>query len=242
MNRTYHAWHSPNLGRTLELLVFGHSGARVLIFPTRAGRFYDYENWGMIEALRPKIEQGQLQLFCLDSVDASSFYCDWCAPADRIAYHLRYEAYLLHEVLPFTQLVNPHTALISHGCSMGAFHALNFGLRHPQHVAKIVALSGRYDLTQPVGDFRDLFDGYYSEDIYFNTPSHYVPNLQDAAYLVYLRGLDITIIIGEADPFLENNQQLSQALWDKGIWHNFQIWSGRSHKPRHWVKMVHLYL
>ncbi len=41
MRRQYHKWFSPSLGREMELLVFGHAGAKVMVFPTREGRFYD---------------------------------------------------------------------------------------------------------------------------------------------------------------------------------------------------------
>lgn len=74
MNREYHRWYSHRLGRDMELLVFGHAGAKVLVFPTRDGRFYEYENLRLVESLRPKIEAGQLQLFCLDSIDWETFY------------------------------------------------------------------------------------------------------------------------------------------------------------------------
>ena len=48
MNREYHKWHSPSLGRDMELLVFGHSGLPIVVFPTSMGRFFDYENRDMI--------------------------------------------------------------------------------------------------------------------------------------------------------------------------------------------------
>src|SRR5262245_55309226 len=58
MNREYHKWFSPRLHRDMELLVFGHAGARVLVFPTRQGRFFDYENWGLVGALHHQISNG----------------------------------------------------------------------------------------------------------------------------------------------------------------------------------------
>ena len=39
MVREYHKWHSPRLGREMELLVFGHGGLPVVVFPRRAGGF-----------------------------------------------------------------------------------------------------------------------------------------------------------------------------------------------------------
>ena len=76
MVREYHKWFSPALGRDMELLVFGHAGAPVLVFPTREGRFFDYENWGLVGAATEHIESGRLRLFCVDSVDAEAFTVD----------------------------------------------------------------------------------------------------------------------------------------------------------------------
>jgi esterase/lipase superfamily enzyme len=222
----------------MELLLFGQSGTRVIVFPTRAGRFFDYENWGLIDALRDKIDNGRLQLCCIDSIDAESFYCNWCPPRDRITRHKQYENYILNEVIPFTHYRNSDSPLIAHGCSMGAYHAVNIAMRHPRFFHRVIAFSGRYDLTCGVGSFRDLFDGYYDEDVYFHNPSHYVPNINDPGLLDLIRGVQMTITIGETDLFLENNLQFRDHLYWKGIQPSFHIWPGEAHRPRYWREMV----
>lgn len=242
MHRDYQQWWSPALSRPMELLIFGHAGARVLFFPTRRARFFDYENWGVVEALRQQLDNGDLQLYCVDSLDAESLYCAAKHPAERVQRHLQYERYLLEEVLPLTQHYNPHPCLIAAGCSMGAFHAVNLALRHPQLFAKVVGLSGRYDLTQGMGCFRDLFQGYVDQDVYLNTPNRFLPNLHDDCYLAHLRRLDIKLAIGADDAFLADNQFLSQQLWAKGIGHELQVWAGEAHCPAAWQQMVQLYL
>jgi esterase/lipase superfamily enzyme len=226
----------------MELLVFGHAGARVLVFPTRAGRFYDYENWGLVEAVRWQVEQGLLQLICVDSVDSESLYAFWRPPHERIARHVEYESYILDEVLPLTEAINPTPFLIAHGCSLGAYHATNIALRHPQRFQKLVAFSGRYDLTTPAGGFRSLFDDYYDETIYFHTPCHFVPQLHDPCVLDAMRRMQITLVVGADDPFVESNQRLSTALWDKGVWHALYLWPNEAHRVRHWREMAPLYL
>ncbi len=62
MNREYHCWDSKALGRSMEMLLFGHAGIPVLVFPTSRGRFYEFEDHGMVHAVRHKIEQGDVQL------------------------------------------------------------------------------------------------------------------------------------------------------------------------------------
>ncbi|MGO8070719.1 esterase, partial [Rhizobium leguminosarum] len=39
------------LHRDMEMLVFGHAGAKVLVFPKRDGRFFEYEQLGLVASL-----------------------------------------------------------------------------------------------------------------------------------------------------------------------------------------------
>ena len=242
MHREYHNWFSPNLSRNMELLVFGHAGARVLVFPTRRGRFYEYEALGLVDALSGQIENGWLQLYCVDSVDRESIYNRDVHSYDRIRRHGQYEQYILNEVLPLSRLKNPQPFMISHGCSLGAYHALNIAFRHPQWFSKVVAFSGRYDLSASVAEFRGLFDDYYDEDIYFNSTNHFLPNLNDDALLNHLRRLQIVLTIGNEDPFLGSNVALSGTLQTKHVTHELHVWNGRAHQADDWHKMVQLYL
>jgi esterase/lipase superfamily enzyme len=102
MERAYHKWFSPILEKFMEILVFGQSGTPVIFFPTRSAHFYDFENWKIIDALKPKIEAGEIQVYCVDSIDCESFYSK-SAPVQRIARHLQYEKYILQEVVPLSE-------------------------------------------------------------------------------------------------------------------------------------------
>ena len=222
----------------MELLVFGAGGARVIVFPTRQGRFFDYENWGLTQALRSRIEQGQIQLFCVDSLDSESLYSWEKHPKDRIARHTEYEAYILDEVLPFTASKNDSPELVAHGCSIGAYHAVNISFRNPGRFGKVIGLSGRYDLTRPAGPFPALFGGHYDTEIYFHTPNHFLPNLSDPEMIESLRNMHIALAVGNTDPFGESNHELSRSLWDKGVWHSLDIWEGEAHCAKYWREMV----
>lgn len=226
----------------MEMLVFGHAGAAVLFFPTRSARFFDYENWGMIASLKDKIENGHLQVYCLDSIDQEALYGTDSSPEEKINRHLQYERYILEEVLPLIRLENPGAYLISAGCSLGAFHALNIAFKYPHLFNKVLAMSGRYDLTQQMGSFQDLLSGYRNETIYYNSPNQYLSNMEDPLTLNALRELKVIIVIGRQDAFLENNFQLDTTLWNKQIPHEFYIWDGEAHKPKYWKQMLLLYL
>jgi esterase/lipase superfamily enzyme len=242
MNREYHAWYSHRLHRDMELLIFGHAGAKVLVFPTRDGRFYEYEDLRIVQTLRHKIEAGHIQLYCIEGLAHETFYCWWRHPADRIQRYQQYEEYVLNEVLPLMATKNDHPCTISHGCSLGAFYAANIAFRHPHLFRKLSAFSGRYDLTFGVEYFGDLFDGYYDENIYYNTPVHFLSNLPEGRHLDALRNMDIIFAVGRDDPFLDNNHYLSRMLWDKGVRNEVHVWDGRAHQGSAWRRMAPLYI
>ncbi|NIJ52456.1 esterase family protein [Dyadobacter arcticus] len=241
MEREYQKWFSPNLNRYMEMLVFGREGVPVIFFPTRAAHFYDLENWRIIDAMREKITSGEVQVFCVDSIDEESFYSNK-PPRERILRHLQYERYILNEVIPFVKQRNKEKQLAVAGCSLGGYHAVNIGLKNPKIFNKIVGMSARYDLTKPLPFFADLFDGYFDENIYFNMPNHFVPRISDKKLLKQLRNLDITLAIGQDDSFLPDNKRLSDSLNAIGVPHNLFIWEEEAHRPRYWREMVKLYL
>ena len=100
MNREYNKQYSHELGRDMESLAFGHAGQPILVFPTSRGRFFEYEDAGMIRALGGKLEAGAIQVFCVDGVDGESWYNKSVHPGGRIWRHLQYERYVINEFLP----------------------------------------------------------------------------------------------------------------------------------------------
>jgi esterase/lipase superfamily enzyme len=226
----------------MELLIFGHAGAKVLMFPTRDGRFWEYEELGVVARLAGKVDAGQLQLYCIEGLASETFYDRGRHPADRIRRHAAFEDYILNEVMPLMAGANPHDCTIAMGCSLGAFQAASLAFRHPHLFRKLAAFSGRYDLTMKVESFDDLFDGYYSDGIYFHTPTHFLPGLTCPWRLEMLRRLDIVLAVGAADPFLDNNRYLSQLLAEKSIPHQLHVWNGRAHRAGAWREMAALYV
>jgi len=219
MHRESLAWWSPSLGRPMELLVHGHAGTPVLVFPCSMGRYFEWENFGMVEALRPQIEQGRNQLFCVDSVDAESFYNRSVAPYVRMMRYQQYERYILNEVLPLINHRAPGGFVIAAGASFGAYHAANMVFKHPDRFGKLIALSGAYDI-------RTFMNGFYDMNVYFNNPVEYLPNLRDHGHLEALRHNHLILTVGEHDPCREANERLAYTLRDKGIPFTFDVLSG----------------
>ena len=218
----------------MELLVFGHGGARVLAFPTSMGRPWDWEDRGMIAALGEQLERGWIQLFCVDSADAESWYAKSRPPSERVARHEQYERYILDEVLPFSSR-NENPFLILTGASFGAYHAVNFTFRHPHLVGRVIGLSGLYDI-------KELTGGYSDEGVYRHDPSHYMIHEGNTDRLQALRSVDIILAIGQDDAARANNEHLSGVLWSKDIWHALRIWDGWAHDWPWWQQMIRLYI
>jgi esterase/lipase superfamily enzyme len=199
------------------------------------GRFHDWEDRGMIAALGGHLEQGWIQMFCVDSVDRESWYAWHKHPADRAWRHVQYNNYLLDEVLPLSCQKNSDPYLIVTGASFGAYHAMNFALRHPHLAHRVIAMSGMFDIERWLGDYRD-------DNIYNNSPCLYLPNEHEEDRLNLLRRLDIIMAIGQDDPNIANNRWFSDVLWSKEIWHALRIWDGWAHDWPWWQKMIQLYI
>jgi esterase/lipase superfamily enzyme len=235
MNREYHRWYSPRLNREMELIVVGHAGARVLVFPTSKGRFYEWEDRGMINLFRRQVDYGWLQFFCVDSVDDESWYCSWAHPGGRAYRHTQYDAYIYHEVLPLMRHKNPNPFLITLGASFGAYHAMNFGLKHPDVTNRIIGLSGIYDI-------RNWADGFSGEHVYFNNPVEFIAGERDPYRLAQLYNLDIIMATGRDDGLIGSAREMSRVLWSKGIGNALREWDGWAHDWPYWEKMAVLYM
>lgn len=232
MNREYVKRYSRELGREMELLVFGQGGTPLVVFPTSGGRFFDYEDRGMIGVLGGKINGGQLELFCLDSVDAESWYNKGVHPRVRVMRHLQYERYLLHELLPYVRSRNLSPQVALTGCSFGGYHALNFALKHPDLVTHCVTMGGAFDIHQ-------FLDGYYDDDCYFNCPPDYLANMTDDWYLSRYRKMKIVLATGEWDMCMDDNVKMSNLLHSKSVPNWLDIWGDQTgHDWPWWQKMA----
>ena len=97
---------------------------------------------------------------------------------------------------------------------MGAYHALNFFLQHPDVFNKVVALSGVYDARFFVGEFGG------DEAIYQNSPSDYIWNQNDGWFIDRYRQAEIVVCTGlgawEQDG-LPSYYKLKEAFEQKNI-------------------------
>ncbi len=238
MNREYHCWQSRELGRAMEMLVFGHAGLPAIVFPTSQARFYEFEDRHMVGAVADKIEGGHLQLFCVDTVDAESWYnrgvgADW-----RIARQVQYDNYIVREVAPFARWRNPSSHLIALGCSLGGFHAVNCSLKHPDVFTGFLSMSGAFDL-KGLG----FLPGFYDANAFYNLPLDYLHGLEDPWFLDRMRGAKYVLATGEHDQCWNDNERLAAAMRARGIPVQLDVWgNGARHDWPWWQQMLRVYL
>ena len=213
MKKENQKWFSPALGKTMEFNIYGHAGRPILVFPAMCGSFYEYEDFKMIEAIQQFIDDGKIILFTVDSVDSES----WCNknihPADRAIRHNQYDDYIMHEVVPFIHNITGRTDIVTTGCSMGGYHAMNFYLRHPDVFNGVIALSGCYQLSFFVGDYCD-------DNVYFNSPLYFLPNCNDDWILNRYRTGQIIACCGRGaweDEMIHDTGELARIFNEKRI-------------------------
>ena len=79
-------------------------------------------------------------------------------------------------------------------------------------------MSGAYDV-------RSFADGYYDENIYFNNPVDYVPNMEDHNLLEQIRQCNIHIVTGQGSwEKPESSKRMSGILTSKNIPHQLDLW------------------
>ncbi len=237
MQRQYHKWWSPSLGREMELLIFGHSGARLLVFPTSRGRFYEWEDRGMFgpACIGYHIAQGWLQAICVDSVDAESWYNYGAHPGHRGWRHTQYFRYITDEVLPLSAAINSNPFLITAGASFGAYHAICFAFKYPHLVNRAIGMSGIYDIKR-------FTDGYSDDNVYFNNPLDFIQHEHEWGRIEALQRMDIILAVGRDDALRGESERLSAILWQKGIGNALRIWDGWAHDWSYWQRMMQLYV
>lgn len=235
MHHEQHRWHSPSLGRDMELQIFGHAGAKLIVFPTSLGTQREWPDRRMHLVLRDHLDNGWLQMYCLDQVHGESWYAENLHPGAQAWRQVQYDDYVYREVIPLTFNKNPNDFIITAGASFGAYHAMTFGLRHPELVRRIIGMSGRYDITHMTGGFADA-------TVNSVNPPAIVSLEQDQRRLEAMRRMDIIMAIGETDPAAEDNRKMSGVLWGRGIGNAYRQWNGFAHDWPWWERMIRLYL
>lgn len=207
------------------LIAYGHFGRPVLVFPSEQGRAWDFENNGMIDAVADLLDAGRVKLYCVDSADSWTWSDRSIPIEERARRHSAYESWVCSRVVGWISSdCAGRLDIMTVGCSLGAFHAVNFALKHAHVFPLAMGMSGNYDPTT----WHSW--GEQGDATYFNNPIAYVSQL-DGGHLDWLRErLSVLLVVGqgawEVSPTgaLPSTQRLAALLAEKGIKHELDVW------------------
>ena len=239
MRRELFSWYSPALGQDMPIVSYGEYGFALLLVPTAGADYLEYERFQLIESLAPFINGGKMKVFSVNSVNKESWLNNEMEGAHKAIRHNQFNQYIFDEVIPFIKTnTSAETPIIIGGASFGALHSMNLFLKRPDLLDGVIAMSGVYDLTE-------YTKGFYDDQVYFNSPAHYIPNLGDEWYLNNIRkSKHIHILTGSGDfEDPQGSRNISWVLNEKGIPHELDIWGKEwKHDWPTWRAMLPHYL
>ena len=231
MKEIYQRWYSPTLGRDFEMLVLGHWGYPILLFPTSMGRFDQNKEFGLTDSVRWFVETGKIKLYLVDSIDKDSWYAKHLHPGVRAYNHSVYDRFLNDELVPSIRRESNVDKVAVAGCSFGGYHALNFSFKHPDKVAYLFSMSGAFDI-------RSFMEGHSDDHVYFNNPVEFIQHEESWKY----NHMKIVLGTSEWDICLNDNVRMSQILKAKGINHWLDIRGWDKHDWPLWCQMFPEYI
>jgi esterase/lipase superfamily enzyme len=239
MNRQLTSWYSPSLNKEMPIAVYGDYGFALLLVPTAAADYLEYERFQLMDYLAPFVDAGKVKIFSIDSINNESWMNNNMDPRHKSIRHQQWNSYVFNEVVPFIKTnTSNETPIITCGASFGALHSMNLFLKRPDLINGVIAMSGVYDLTE-------YTKGHFDDDVYFNSPWHYMQNLTDHGILEQIRkSQHIHIVTGSGayeDPGASG--KFAKVLYDKGIWYELDVWSEEwPHDWNTWRAMLPQYL
>jgi len=220
MIRELTSWFSPALQKEMPMVTYGYSGFALLLVPTAAADYLEYERFHLIDTMAPFIESGQVKIFSINSINNESWLNNEMIGEHKAIRQNQFNDYIFNEVIPFVKnSTSQETPIILSGASFGALHSMNLFLKRPDLINGVIAMSGVYDLSE-------YTKGFYDEQVYYNSPMHYMANLTNHDILEEIRkSTHIHIVTGSGD--YEDpgaSGKFAELLHSKGINYELDIW------------------
>ena len=220
MDRFTTSWYSHRLQKEMPVAVYGYYGFALLLVPTAAADYLEYERFQLIQSLEPFIDSGKVKVFSINSINNESWMNNHMDPYHKSIRHQQFNDYVFNEVIPYVKThTSDETPIIVSGASFGALHSMNLFLKRPDLIDGVIAMSGVYDLTE-------YTKGHFDDDVYFNSPQHYMPNLTDHNILEQIRRSNHIHIFSGSGAYEAPDAARSFAgiLYNKGINYELDIW------------------
>ncbi len=220
MHREINSWYSPRLNKEMEIVEYGYFGTALLLLPTAAADYLEYERFLLIDAIQPYIDAGKIKVYSINSINSESWLNSKIGGRQKIERHMEFNEYIYNEVVPFIKgRTSQETPIITCGASFGALHSANLFFKNPSAINGCIAMSGVYDL----GSYSK---GYWDNDCYWNSPLHYLKDLGEGAHLDMIRGSQhIHFLSGSGDyEDPDGSRYISGLLNHRGVKHNLDVW------------------
>lgn len=239
MKRQITNWFSPALQKDMPVSVYGDYGFALLLVPTAGADYLEYERFQLIDHLAPYINGGKIKVFSVNSINKESWMNNDMSGEHKAIRHNQFNQYIYHEVIPFIKNnTSWETPIIIAGASLGALHSMNLFLKRPDLIDGVIAMSGVYDLTE-------YTKGFFDEQVYYNSPMHYMRNLTDHVILEQIRkSRHIHILTGSGDyEDPEAGKGFAGLLYNKGINYELSVWGNEwKHDWPTWRAMLPLWI
>src|SRR2546426_7825466 len=100
MERRTTSWFSPNLQMEMPLVAYGQAGQTLLMLPTAAADYLEYERFYLVDAIKPFIDAGRIRAYSINSVNRYSLLNEQMPPKLKAELLTQYDRYITDEVLP----------------------------------------------------------------------------------------------------------------------------------------------
>jgi esterase/lipase superfamily enzyme len=217
MNKQSIEWNSPSLGKKISLDVYGSGGTPILFLDGFPQYFTQLERKNVLSGIRLQIESEFNQVFCLSMPTESDIMNMVADAAGRLISYNFFEEFILDEVTPRIKKDSGYDFLIIVGVGNGAYHALNLMLKHPDRFNKLISVCGPVDL-------RDYFGDFFSQNLYYNNPIEFLPNLNDYSIIDKINTNDLRIVTSSIDVNKDKMIKMSEMLSFKNIDHVLDVW------------------
>lgn len=231
MQERHVKFYSHILNRDIDLLVHGHYGYPILMFPTSMGNYYQNKDMGLLDSVRGSVEAGKVKLYNVGSIDFDSFYAKHLNAAGRIYNYNLYVWFLKNELIPAIQRECSMHRIGVAGCSFGGYHAANLAFRFPDLFDNMFSMSGAFNIKSFMG-------GHYDDNVYHNNPVDFMNNVEGWRF----NHMNIVLGTSEWDICRKDNVGMSQLLLSKGIkhWYDEKKWA--QHDWPVWKQMFAEYI
>jgi len=231
-------WWSDRLQQQFAMARWGHFGTPVLLFPTAGGDEEEVGRHHLVSACGDLLEAGRVKIYSCDSPAGRAIASGTGTPRYRMWLLNQFHDAVRREVVPaiHTDLGGSQQRIVVAGASIGAFNAIAVLARYPDVFEAAVAMSGTYGIER-------WLEGELTEDLYFSSPLHFLPDLQ-GSQLDLLRQRQVILASGQGQwEDIGESWRMAEVLGAKGIPNRVDPWGPEwMHDWPTWWEMLPKYL